>query len=102
MFKQRTVNKVFKIEPLRPEIRVNLSVVFIAPHHKAAHYEDVNGYANCGADRHAADVFQSEVMYDVFRALAWGIAPEALAEANNMGMNDILREGRALKMPIRE
>ena len=35
-------------------------------------------------------------------ALAFGIAPEALAEANNMELNDILREGRILKTPIRE
>jgi membrane-bound lytic murein transglycosylase D len=32
----------------------------------------------------------------------YGISPEALAEANNMRLNDILREGRVLKTPIRE
>jgi membrane-bound lytic murein transglycosylase D len=35
-------------------------------------------------------------------ALAYGISPEALAEANNMRLNDVLREGRVLKTPIRE
>jgi membrane-bound lytic murein transglycosylase D len=34
-------------------------------------------------------------------ALAHGVTPEALAEANNMALNDILREGRVLKTPIR-
>jgi membrane-bound lytic murein transglycosylase D len=34
-------------------------------------------------------------------ARAYGISVEALAEANNMRVNDILREGRALKTPIR-
>jgi membrane-bound lytic murein transglycosylase D len=34
-------------------------------------------------------------------ALAHGVTPEALAEANGMALNDILREGRVLKTPIR-
>jgi membrane-bound lytic murein transglycosylase D len=34
-------------------------------------------------------------------ARAYGISPETLAEANNMKVNDILREGRVLKTPIR-
>jgi membrane-bound lytic murein transglycosylase D len=35
-------------------------------------------------------------------ALAYSIDPEALAQANNMALNDTLREGRALKVPIIE
>jgi membrane-bound lytic murein transglycosylase D len=34
-------------------------------------------------------------------AQAHGVTPEALAEANGMALNDILREGRVLKTPIR-
>jgi membrane-bound lytic murein transglycosylase D len=34
-------------------------------------------------------------------ALAYEVDPEVLAEANGMGLNDILREGRVLKTPIR-
>jgi membrane-bound lytic murein transglycosylase D len=35
-------------------------------------------------------------------ALAYHVDPQVLAEANNMGLNDTLREGRTLKTPIRE
>jgi membrane-bound lytic murein transglycosylase D len=35
-------------------------------------------------------------------SLAYHVAPEALAEANNMALNDTLREGRSLKIPIRD
>jgi membrane-bound lytic murein transglycosylase D len=34
-------------------------------------------------------------------ALAYDVDPETLAEANGMGLNDVLREGRSLKVPIR-
>ncbi|MFP3088840.1 LysM peptidoglycan-binding domain-containing protein [Treponema sp. TIM-1] len=34
-------------------------------------------------------------------ALAYNVDPEVLAEANGMSLNDILREGRMLKTPIR-
>jgi membrane-bound lytic murein transglycosylase D len=34
-------------------------------------------------------------------ALAYNVDPEILAEANGMALNDILREGRTLKTPIR-
>jgi membrane-bound lytic murein transglycosylase D len=33
-------------------------------------------------------------------ALAYDVDPAALAEANGMGLNDLLREGRSLKTPI--
>jgi membrane-bound lytic murein transglycosylase D len=33
-------------------------------------------------------------------ALAYDVDPEVLAEANNMGLNDTLREGKSLKVPI--
>jgi membrane-bound lytic murein transglycosylase D len=33
-------------------------------------------------------------------ALAYGVDPEILAEANGIGLNDVLREGRTLKTPI--
>jgi membrane-bound lytic murein transglycosylase D len=33
-------------------------------------------------------------------ALAYGVDPETLAEANGIGLDDILREGRTLKTPI--
>jgi membrane-bound lytic murein transglycosylase D len=35
-------------------------------------------------------------------AIRYGTDPETLAEANDMGLNAILREGRALKVPIIE
>jgi membrane-bound lytic murein transglycosylase D len=34
-------------------------------------------------------------------SLAYNVAPEALADANGMGLNDTLREGRSLKIPIK-
>ena len=34
-------------------------------------------------------------------ALAYDVDPEALAEANNMSLNDVLREGKILKTPIK-
>ncbi|MDR2020872.1 MAG: LysM peptidoglycan-binding domain-containing protein [Treponema sp.] len=34
-------------------------------------------------------------------SLAYNVNPEALAEANGMALNDTLREGRSLKIPIR-
>ena len=34
-------------------------------------------------------------------ALAYGLTPEVLAEANGMNISDILREGRVLRTPIR-
>ena len=45
-------------------------------------------------------VKQGETLWSI--SLGYGISPEALAEANNMRLNDILREGRVLKTPIRE
>ncbi|MDR0877299.1 MAG: transglycosylase SLT domain-containing protein [Treponema sp.] len=35
-------------------------------------------------------------------ALLYNVDPEVLAEANGMGLNDTLREGRTLKTPIRQ
>jgi membrane-bound lytic murein transglycosylase D len=35
-------------------------------------------------------------------ALAYDVDPEILAQVNGMGLNDILREGRSLKTPIKE
>jgi membrane-bound lytic murein transglycosylase D len=32
----------------------------------------------------------------------YGVDPQALAKANNMELNDVLREGKALKVPIKE
>ena len=43
-------------------------------------------------------VKQGETLWSI--ALAHGITPEALAEANNMRINDILSIGRILKTPI--
>jgi membrane-bound lytic murein transglycosylase D len=45
-------------------------------------------------------VRRGETLWSI--AMAWGIAPEVLAEANGMSLNDILREGRTIKTPIRE
>jgi membrane-bound lytic murein transglycosylase D len=44
-------------------------------------------------------VKRGETLWSI--ALAYNIDPEALAEANGMGLNDVLREGRSLKTPIR-
>jgi membrane-bound lytic murein transglycosylase D len=44
-------------------------------------------------------VKRGETLWSI--ALAYNIDPEVLAEANGMGLNDILREGRSLKTPIR-
>jgi membrane-bound lytic murein transglycosylase D len=45
-------------------------------------------------------VKQGETLWSI--ALAYGIDPEVLAEANGMALNDILRVGRNLKTPIIE
>jgi len=45
-------------------------------------------------------VIKGESLWSI--ALSYGIDPEALAEANGMELNGILREGRMLKTPIRE
>jgi membrane-bound lytic murein transglycosylase D len=42
-------------------------------------------------------VKRGETLWSI--ALAYGVDPEALAEANGMGLNDTLREGRSLKTP---
>jgi membrane-bound lytic murein transglycosylase D len=42
-------------------------------------------------------VKRGETLWSI--ALAYGVDPEALAEANGMGLNDTLREGRTLKTP---
>jgi membrane-bound lytic murein transglycosylase D len=44
-------------------------------------------------------VKRGETLWSI--ALAYNIDPELLAEANGMGLNDTLREGRSLKTPIR-
>jgi membrane-bound lytic murein transglycosylase D len=44
-------------------------------------------------------VKKGETLWSI--ALAYDVAPEVLAEINGMGLNDILREGRSLKTPIR-
>jgi membrane-bound lytic murein transglycosylase D len=44
-------------------------------------------------------VKRGETLWSI--ALAYNVDPEALAEANGMSLNDILREGRILKTPIR-
>ena len=44
-------------------------------------------------------VKKGETLWSI--ALAYGVDPEVLAEANGMGLEDILREGRSLKTPIR-
>jgi membrane-bound lytic murein transglycosylase D len=45
-------------------------------------------------------VKRGETLWSI--ALAYQVDPMALAEANEMGLNDILREGRVLKTPILE
>jgi membrane-bound lytic murein transglycosylase D len=45
-------------------------------------------------------VKRGETLWSI--ALAYEVDPELLAEANGMGLNDVLREGRSLKTPIRE
>ncbi|MDR0472865.1 MAG: transglycosylase SLT domain-containing protein [Treponema sp.] len=45
-------------------------------------------------------VKKGETLWSI--AMAFGVAPELLAEANGIGLNDILREGRSIKTPIRE
>ncbi|AEF81759.1 lytic transglycosylase domain-containing protein [Leadbettera azotonutricia] len=45
-------------------------------------------------------VKRGETLWSI--ALAYEVDPELLAEANSMGLNDVLREGRSLKTPIRE
>ncbi|MDR2619412.1 MAG: transglycosylase SLT domain-containing protein [Treponema sp.] len=45
-------------------------------------------------------VKKGETLWSI--ALAYKTDPEILAEANGMGLNDILREGRVLKTPIKE
>jgi membrane-bound lytic murein transglycosylase D len=42
-------------------------------------------------------VKRGETLWSI--ALAYGVDPEVLAEANGMGLNDTLREGRSLKTP---
>jgi membrane-bound lytic murein transglycosylase D len=44
-------------------------------------------------------VKRGETLWSI--ALAYAVDPEVLAEANGMGLNDTLREGRVLKTPIR-
>ncbi|MDR3342382.1 MAG: LysM peptidoglycan-binding domain-containing protein [Treponema sp.] len=44
-------------------------------------------------------VKRGETLWSI--ALAYHVDPETLAEANSMGLNDTLREGRRLKTPIR-
>jgi membrane-bound lytic murein transglycosylase D len=44
-------------------------------------------------------VKKGETLWSI--ALAYDVDPELLAEVNGMGLNDILREGRSLKTPIR-
>ncbi|MDR2102294.1 MAG: LysM peptidoglycan-binding domain-containing protein [Treponema sp.] len=44
-------------------------------------------------------VKRGETLWSI--ALAYNVDPEILAEANGMGLNDTLREGRSLKTPIR-
>jgi membrane-bound lytic murein transglycosylase D len=45
-------------------------------------------------------VKRGETLWSI--ALAYNVDPQVLAEANGMDLNDILREGRTLKTPIRE
>jgi membrane-bound lytic murein transglycosylase D len=45
-------------------------------------------------------VKRGETLWSI--ALAYEVDPELLAEANGMGLGDILREGRSLKTPIRK
>ena len=44
-------------------------------------------------------VKKGETLWSI--ALAYEVDPEILAEANEMGLNDILREGKTLKTPIK-
>jgi membrane-bound lytic murein transglycosylase D len=44
-------------------------------------------------------VKKGETLWSI--ALAYDVDPEVLAEVNGMGLNDILREGRSLKTPIK-
>jgi membrane-bound lytic murein transglycosylase D len=44
-------------------------------------------------------VKKGETLWSI--ALTYDVDPEVLAEANGMGLSDILREGRSLKTPIR-
>jgi membrane-bound lytic murein transglycosylase D len=44
-------------------------------------------------------VKKGETLWSI--SLAYEVDPETLAEANNMNLNDTLREGRSLKTPIR-
>ncbi|MFP3042851.1 transglycosylase SLT domain-containing protein [Treponema primitia] len=43
-------------------------------------------------------VKRGETLWSI--ALAYEVDPQSLADANNMGLNDVLREGRILKTPI--
>lgn len=45
-------------------------------------------------------VKKGETLWSI--SLAYEVDPEMLAEANNMNLNDTLREGRSLKTPIRK
>jgi membrane-bound lytic murein transglycosylase D len=45
-------------------------------------------------------VKRGETLWSI--ALAYDVDPEVLAGVNGMGLNDILREGRSLKTPIKE
>ncbi|MDR1566061.1 MAG: transglycosylase SLT domain-containing protein [Treponema sp.] len=45
-------------------------------------------------------VKKGETLWSI--ALAYKTGPEILAEANGMGLDDVLREGRVLKTPIKE
>jgi membrane-bound lytic murein transglycosylase D len=45
-------------------------------------------------------VRRGETLWSIARL--YQVDPRVLAEANGMGLNDILREGRILKTPIRE
>jgi membrane-bound lytic murein transglycosylase D len=45
-------------------------------------------------------VKRGETLWSI--ALAYEVDPELLAEANGMDLNDVLREGRSLKTPIKE
>jgi len=44
-------------------------------------------------------VKKGETLWSI--ALAYDVDPEVLAEANGMGLTDILREGRSIKTPIK-
>jgi membrane-bound lytic murein transglycosylase D len=68
--------------------------------------KDAEPYTRPGAPAESLDfsgthlVKRGETLWSI--ALACEVDPEALAEANGMGLNDILREGRTLKTPIRK